>query len=239
MALTKVQIFIPCFIDQLFPQTAVNMVKILRIAGCEVDYNSNQTCCGQPAFNSGFWDEAKTVAEKWVNDMTKLPFPIVSPSSSCVGFVRNYMCDMELNSNEYLNTKDQTFEFSEFLVNTLNKTDFGAVLNAKAVYHDSCAALRECKIHEAPRKLLANVKGLELFDLPDADQCCGFGGTFSVKFEPISAAMAEKKVQNALSVGAEYIISADLSCLMQLDGYIKKHKLPIKVMHIADLLVLK
>jgi len=212
------------------------MVKVLRKAGCEVDYNSNQTCCGQPAFNSGFWEEAKEVAEKWVADMAALSMPVVCPSASCVGFARNYMCDMDLSAKQYLRVKEQTFEFSEFLVNKLNVTDFGAKLATKAVYHDSCAALRECKIHAAPRKLLAQVQGLELLDLAESDQCCGFGGTFSVKFEPISVAMAEKKVENALAAGAEYIISGDLSCLMQLDGYIKNKKLPIKVMHIADVL---
>jgi L-lactate dehydrogenase complex protein LldE len=233
----KIQLFVPCFVDQLFPATAVNMYKVLRATGLEVDYNPLQTCCGQPAFNSGYWQESAKVAEKWLNDMELLKLPIVSASTSCMGFVKNYICDMDLKHPAYNSIVSNIYEFSDFLVNVMNCTDFGAVLNTKAVYHDSCAALRECGIKEAPRKLLANVKGFDLLEMPDADQCCGFGGTFSVKYEPISAAMAEKKVQNAISVGAELIVSADLSCLMQLQGYISKHKLSIKTMHIADVLV--
>ncbi len=128
------------------------------------------------------------------------------------------------------------FEFSEFLTDILKIENYGAALNAKATYHDSCAALRECKIKAGPRKLLSFVKGLELVEMNDNETCCGFGGTFSVKFESISIGMADQKIQNALATGAEYIISTDLSCLMQLDGYIKNKKLPLKTMHIADVL---
>jgi L-lactate dehydrogenase complex protein LldE len=234
---SKIQLFIPCFVDQLFPESAINMMKILKEAGLEIEYNPNQTCCGQPAFNSGFWNEAASVAEKWVADMQKFDLTIISPSSSCVGFVRNYYEDIFPNDANYQKITAKTYEFTEYLADIVGKTDFNARLVAKAVYHDACAALRECKIKSAPRKLLANVKGLSLLELPDSEQCCGFGGTFSVKFEPISAAMAEKKVLNALSVGAEIIISSDLSCLMQLQGYISNKKLPIKTMYIADVLV--
>jgi L-lactate dehydrogenase complex protein LldE len=235
--MSKVQLFIPCFVDQLYPESAVNMFKILKEAGLEVEYNANQTCCGQPAFNSGFWQEAEDIAKKWLGDMQKYDLSIVSPSSSCVGFVRNFYQDIFPENENYQKITAKTYEFTEYLVDIIGKTDFGAKLDARAVYHDSCAALRECKIKAAPRKLLENVKGLTLLDLPDADQCCGFGGTFSVKFEPISAAMAEKKVQHAISVGAEIIISADMSCLMQLQGYISIKKLPVKTMYIADVLV--
>jgi len=230
-------LFIPCFVDQLYPESAVNMFKILKEAGLEVEYNANQTCCGQPAFNSGFWHEAEDIAKKWLGDMQKYDLSIVSPSSSCVGFVRNFYQDIFPENENYQKITAKTYEFTEYLVDIIGKTDFGARLDARAVYHDSGAALRECKIKAAPRKLLENVKGLTLLDLPDADQCCGFGGTFSVKFEPISAAMAEKKVQHAISVGAEIIISADMSCLMQLQGYISIKKLPVKTMYIADVLV--
>jgi L-lactate dehydrogenase complex protein LldE len=149
----------------------------------------------------------------------------------------NAKWELGSENENYQKITAKTYEFTEYLVDIIGKTDFGAKLDARAVYHDSCAALRECKIKAAPRKLLENVKGLTLLDLPDADQCCGFGGTFSVKFEPISAAMAEKKVQHAISVGAEIIISADMSCLMQLQGYISIKKLPVKTMYIADVLV--
>ena len=229
--------FIPCFVDQLYPDSAMNMFKTLKAAGLEIEYNTNQTCCGQPAFNSGFWNETAVVAQKWIKDMQQSDLTVVSPSSSCVGFVRNYYSDIFPDDKNCQQIVAKTYEFTEFLVDVLGKTDFGARLEKKAVYHDSCAALRECKIKAAPRKLLEHVRGLTLLDLRDSDQCCGFGGTFSVKFEPISAAMAEKKVQHALSVGAELIISADMSCLMQLQGYISQNNLPVETMYIADVLV--
>jgi L-lactate dehydrogenase complex protein LldE len=129
------------------------------------------------------------------------------------------------------------FELSEFLVKVLNIDNVGASFSAKATYHDSCAGLRECKIKQEPRRLLAKVKGLELVEMNEVETCCGFGGTFAVKFEPISIAMADQKANNALETGAEYIISTDISCLMHIDGYIKKKGLPLKTMHLADVLV--
>ncbi|MEO6406594.1 MAG: (Fe-S)-binding protein [Ferruginibacter sp.] len=234
----RVQLFIPCFVDQLFPQTAFNMVKVLEKACCEVAYNTNQTCCGQPAFNAGFWDEARTVAGKFLKDFDNADY-IVAPSASCVGFVRNYYPKLFDNGSAHNHVKDlgkRIFEFTEFLTEVLNIENYGASLNTKATYHDSCAALRECNIKQGPRKLLSHVKDLELVEMPDNETCCGFGGTFSVKFEPISVAMVDQKVLNAMSVGAECIISTDLSCLMQIDGVIKNKQLPIKTMHIADVL---
>ncbi len=241
----KVQLFIPCFVDQLYPKTAFNMVKVLEKACCDVTYNTNQTCCGQPAFNAGFWEDAKAVATKFIKDFVgKKSFGegtdyIVAPSASCVGFVRNYYSNLFENSSLHNNVKDlskRIFEFTEFLTDVIKIENYGAVFNAKATYHDSCAALRECKIKEGPRKLLNKVKGLELTEMIETETCCGFGGSFAVKFEAISIAMADQKVQHALDTGSEYIISTDLSCLMHLDGYISKKKLPIKTMHIADVL---
>lgn len=234
----KVQLFIPCFVDQLYPQTAFNMVKVLEKAGCEVGYNTNQTCCGQPAFNAGFWDEARAVCTKFMKDFDTADY-IVAPSASCVGFVRNYYSKLFENSSLHNQVKDlgsRTYEFTEFLTDVLKIDNFGAVLNTTATYHDSCAALRECKLKEGPRRLLANVKGLVLLEMINVETCCGFGGTFAVKFDGISIGMADQKVNNALSTKAEYIISTDLSCLMHLDGYIKGKNLPLKTIHIADVL---
>jgi L-lactate dehydrogenase complex protein LldE len=234
----RVQLFIPCFIDQLYPQTAFNMVKVLEKATCDVQYNTNQTCCGQPAFNAGFWDDAKEVATKFMKDFEGTDY-VVAPSASCVGFVRNYYAQLFENSSLHNNVKDlskRTYEFTEFLTDVLKIDNYGAVLNAKATYHDSCAALRECKIKEGPRNLLNKVKGLELVEMIETETCCGFGGSFAVKFESISIAMADQKVRHALDSGSEYIISTDLSCLMHLDGYIRKKELPLKTMHIADVM---
>ena len=214
------------------------MVKVLEKAGVEVEYNMEQTCCGQPAFNAGFRDEAREVCSKFLKDFAGHDY-VVAPSASCVGFVRNYYSTLFDNSSLHNNVRDlgkRIFEFSSFLVNVLGIEDFGATLHGKATYHDSCAGLRECRIKEEPRKLLSRVKGLEMLEMNDVETCCGFGGSFAVKFESISTAMADQKVNNALQTGADYIISTDASCLMHLDGYIRKKELPIRTMHIADVL---
>jgi L-lactate dehydrogenase complex protein LldE len=225
-------------VDQLFPQTAFNMVKVLEKAGVEVQYNTEQTCCGQPAFNAGFREEARDVCSKFLKDFSGHDV-VVAPSASCVGFVRNYYSTLFDNSSVHNEVKDlgkRIYEFSDFMVNVLGVEDVGASLYGKATYHDSCAGLRECRIKGEPRKLLSRVKGLELLEMNDVETCCGFGGSFAVKFESISIAMADQKVNNALATGADYIISTDLSCLMHLDGYIRHKGYSIKTMHIADVL---
>lgn len=233
-----VELFIPCFVDQVYPETARNTLKILEKAGCKVVYNPEQTCCGQPAFNAGFWDDAKAVGNKFLNDFSENTF-IVSPSASCVGMVKGYYNDLFTNTavhNRCRNIQSHIHELSDFLVNVLKKDYFGAELEGRAVYHDSCAGLRECKIKVEPRQLLEKVHGLELVEMADTETCCGFGGTFAVKFEGISSAMAQQKVNHAVDVGAEYIISTDASCLMHLQAYIDKEQLSIKTMHLADVL---
>ncbi|RYZ99947.1 MAG: (Fe-S)-binding protein [Sphingobacteriaceae bacterium] len=234
----NVELFVPCFVDQLYPDTAFNTIKILEKAGCVVNYNPNQTCCGQPAFNAGFWDEAKAVGNKFLDGFPE-DSVIVTPSASCTGMVKNYYNDLFNNTlvhNKCRNIQGNIFELSDFLVNILKFDYFGAELDGKAVYHDSCSGLRECHIKEEPRRLLDKVLGLELLPLHDNETCCGFGGSFAVKFDAISSAMAQQKVDNAIAAGAEYIISTDASCLLHLQGYIDKNSLPIQTMHIADVL---
>lgn len=234
----NVELFIPCFIDQLYPETAANTLKVLEKAGCKVIYNPQQTCCGQPAYNAGFWDDAKQTGSKFLNDFSEQNY-IVSPSASCTGMVKNGFNDLFNNTiihNKCKNIQSHIYELSDFLINVLKKDCFGAELDARAVYHDSCSALRECKIKAEPRQLLSKVLSLELVEMQDSDVCCGFGGTFSVKFNGISSAMAQQKVENALAVKAEYIISTDASCLLQLQAYINQNKLPIKTIHLADVL---
>ncbi len=214
------------------------MVKVLEKACCEVHYNSNQTCCGQPAFNAGYQQEAREVCSKFIRDFDNADY-IVCPSASCVGFVKNYYRTLFEDSAQksQLNFPgDRMFEFTQFLTDVLKIEHYGAIFNATATYHDSCAALRECGIKEGPRKLLDNVQGLTLVEMKETDTCCGFGGTFSVKFDAISVAMADQKTSNAGATNADYIISTDLSCLMHLDGYIKNKGLPQKTIHIADVL---
>ncbi|MXV53296.1 Fe-S oxidoreductase [Pedobacter sp. HMF7647] len=233
-----VELFIPCFIDQLYPDTAFNTIKVLEKAGCKVQYNPEQTCCGQPAFNAGFWEEAKAVGSKFLADFSETNY-IVTPSASCTGMVKNYYNDLFTNTavhNKCRSVQSHMHELSDFLVNVLKKDYFGAELDGRAVYHDSCSGLRECKIKDEPRALLEKVHGLDLVEMKHTDTCCGFGGTFAVKFDAISSAMAQQKVDNAMEMEANYIISTDASCLLHLQSYIDKNELPIKTIHIADVL---
>lgn len=235
----NIQLFIPCYIDQLYPETGFNTIKVLEKAGCTVQYNPNQTCCGQPAFNSGYWDEAGSLAAKFMSDFQS-DLPVVSPSGSCSSFVIHHYHKLLTDKPELLERhnlmKSKVFELSDFLVNVLKVEKLGATFPHKVTFHDSCSALREYGIKDEPRKLLMNVKGLELIEMEECDTCCGFGGTFAVKNKDVSVAMAEKKVQNALAAGVEFIVSTEASCLMNINGYIAKHKLPIKGVHLADIL---
>ena len=233
-----VQLFVPCFIDQLYPQVAFDTIKVLEKAGCTVKYNAQQTCCGQPAFNAGFWGESKDVCTKFVQDFEGADY-IVSPSASCAGFVRNnYGKLFENNAFQSPAKKvaSRIYELSEFLVKVLNITDLGASFEGKATFHDSCAGLRECHIKEEPRQLLAAVKGLELVEMQETDACCGFGGSFAVKFDTISVSMADQKIDNAIKTEASYLISTDMSCLMHIDGRMKHNGQNIKVLHLSEVL---
>jgi len=233
-----IDLFIPCFIDQIYPDTGFNVVKILEKFDVKVHYNTKQTCCGQIAFNSGYWDETKKLGEKLIREFLNNRY-IVGPSASCVSMVKNYYPNLFHNTvlhNEYKQVQKNIFEFTDFLVNILKIEDTGASFHHSVTVHDACAAIREYGLKDEPRKLLRKVRGIEIFEMEESDTCCGFGGTFSVKNEAISTAMAEQKVQHALDTGAEYITSTEASCLMHLEGYIKKHNLNIKTIHIADIL---
>jgi L-lactate dehydrogenase complex protein LldE len=225
-------------VELFVPDTAFSTLQVLQKAGCEVSYNPEQTCCGQPAFNAGFWDDAKVIGGKFLNTFSDDDI-IVTPSASCTGMVRNYYNDLFTNTtahNKCRAIQGNIYELSDFLVNILNVDYFGAELEGRAVYHDSCAGLRECKIKREPRQLLSKVYGLDLVELKDNETCCGFGGTFAVKFDAISSAMAQQKVDNAMAANADYIISTDSSCLLHLQTYIDKNRLPVKTMHLADVL---
>jgi L-lactate dehydrogenase complex protein LldE len=230
--LPRVALFIPCFVDQLCPQVGVDMARVLRRIGCEIYFPEDQTCCGQPAFNSGYWREARDVAERFLRVFDKAEC-VVGPSGSCVTMVRKFYPEL-LGSAAAGLTK--FYEFSEFLTCVVNIDDLGAVFPHKVTVHDSCHALRELGISTGPRTLLSKVQGLELIEMDDADECCGFGGTFAVKFGMISAAMGETKSQNALATGAEFVTSIDPSCLMHLDGVLRKQQSPLKTIHLASIL---
>lgn len=214
------------------------MVKVLEKVGCKVHYNPNQTCCGQPAYNAGYKEEAQHIAKKFVNDFSGDRY-IVSPSASCIGMVKHSYKDFFYNSAQriqYRKINEHAYEFTTFLTEVLKIDDVGAEFDAKITYHDSCSAIRGLNINAGPRKLLRNVKKLELIEMKESDTCCGFGGTFSVKMEPISSAMVEQKVENAMNTGASYIVGTDTSCLMHIETFARKQGKEIKTMHIADVL---
>jgi len=230
----RVALFIPCFVDQLFPNVAMAMVTVLRRLNVDVVYPPDQTCCGQPAFNTGYWDEARTLAKRHCEIFADAE-AIVSPSGSCTAMVRNFYPEL-LGSAQLPTCVSKTYEFAEFLVRKLGVTDVGAKFPARVTYHDACHALRELRLKDEPRQLLRNVRGLELVEMDQAETCCGFGGTFSVKFPMISYAMDDVKVLSIQKTGAQYVVSGDSSCLMQIDGYLRRQNLPIKTMSLAEVL---
>lgn len=234
----KVDIFIPCYIDQLYPETGFSMVKILEKVGVTVEYNKNQTCCGQISFKEGYWDHAKSIGEKFIHDFKSSQL-VVAPSASCVSMVKKYYDELFYNSalhNEYRQLKKNIYEISDFLVNKLNIKDTGATFNHKVTFHDSCTAQREYGLTDEPRILLKHVRGLQLIEMEKREVCCGFGGFFSIRNEIIANSMADEKINYALETGAEYIVSTDASCLMFLQSYIDKHNLPIRTIHLVDVL---
>ena len=233
-----IDLFIPCFIDQFYPQTAVNTVKVLEKAGVEVCYNPDQTCCGRFAFNAGFVEEAKNLGDKFLSDFCN-DRPVVAPTASCVAFIKKHYPELFFNTANHLNFKKlekNVYELTDFLVNVLHYDDFGAEFPHKVTYHDSCNGLRKLGIAKEARQLLSHVKGLELVEMKQSDLCCGGEFTFAMNNEEISVGMASHKVRNGMNTGAEYIVSNDMSCLMHQKGYIDANGLPIQVIHIADIL---
>lgn len=216
----------------------MNMVKILEKIGCGVNYNIEQTCCGHPAYSDGYWDDCKVIGEKLIHEFQNERY-IVCPSSLCTGMIKNHYPEMFHNSalhNEYKSVQKHIYEFSDFLVSIMNVSDVRAVLNAKAVYFNSCKASHELNIREAPMTLLKNVTGLELVGVLNQDSCCGFGTTFAYKFENIAVSLAEQQLEKIQETAAEVVISSDLSCLMHMESISKKMNLPVRFMHLADVL---
>lgn len=234
----KLTLFIPCFVDQLEPQVALDMVTVLRRIGCQLAYPEEQTCCGQPAFNTGFWDEARPVAERFVRVFRDAE-AIICPSGSCTTMVRAFYPELLKDSpllQDAIALGKRVFEFSEYLVDVAHVTDVGASFPHRVTFHDSCHLLRELHIKEQPRALLRNVKGLELIEMNYSEECCGFGGAFSFKFPEVSGAMGDVKVGNIDASGADYVAACDSSCLMHLEGVLRRKKARAKTVHLASIL---
>lgn len=236
---TRVSIFVTCLVDQLFPTVGVAMAQVLERLGYEVEFREEQTCCGQPAFNSGFRDEARTVARHFLNVFADAQY-VVIPSGSCTAMCSHHMAELFRDDPAMLSNahalEPRVWEFSKFLTEVAKVEDVGACWNGKVTYHDSCHALRELGVKDGPRRLLSNVKGLELVEMDKAEECCGFGGTFSVKFAELSGAMARTKASSIERTGAATVVSIDSSCLMQMQGVIHRDGLPIRALHLAEIL---
>jgi len=234
----KVSLFVPCFVDQLLPQVAVDTVRVLRRIGYEVEFPEDQTCCGQPAFNTGYWDEARPCAERFVK-VFKHADVVVCPSGSCVTMVRTFYPDLLAKSSlreDALAVASRTFEFSEFLVKVAAVTQVGATFPHAVTYHASCHGLRELHLRNEPLQLLRQVKGLKLIEMTRSEECCGFGGTFAAKFADISAAMGTSKAENIAATEAEYVTAIDPSCLLHLQGILGKRNAAARTIYLASIL---
>jgi len=236
--MVRVSLFIPCFVDQFSPEVGLDAASVLRRVGCKVEFLEEQTCCGQPAFNTGYWKEARPLAERFLK-VFRSAEAVVSPSGSCVTMARVFYPELLAGTTlhqEALQLAGRIYELSEFLVRVVRVSDVGASFPHRVAYHDACHALRELQLKDEPRELLRHVGGLQLVEMPHSEECCGFGGTFATKFGMISGAMGESKAENAEACGAEYVTSTDPSCLLHLDGILRKRKSPLRTVHLASIL---
>jgi L-lactate dehydrogenase complex protein LldE len=236
----SVQLFVTCLIDTLQPQIGEAVVNVLEYVGVQVKFPTDQTCCGQPAFNAGMRFEARKMAKHTIQTFESDPAPIVIPSGSCAAMLRHGYPELFADDPEWLPRAERlasrTYEFTEFLVDVLHISDVGASHPGKATYHSSCHLLRELGVDRQPRALLANVRGLELIELPHREECCGFGGVFSVEHPEISAEMLKRKIQNIESTQTPLAIVCDTGCLMHIYGGLHKQGKPQRVVHIAEVL---
>lgn len=234
----KVTLFIPCFIDQCFPRVGISVVKILEKLGHTVEYPAEQTCCGQPAFNSGAWDQARSTARQALKVFRDAEI-IVTPSGSCGAMMKVFYPDLFKGTSEHKEAcvlANKVWEFSSFLVKKLGVTDLGARYDGRVTFHDGCHSIREMHVRQEPRELLKQVRGLELVEMNPADTCCGFGGTFSVKFPMISTAMGEAKCTAITEAGVDTMVSLDSSCLMHIQGLFDRQGKPMRSLHLAEIL---
>jgi L-lactate dehydrogenase complex protein LldE len=235
----RVSLFVTCVVDQLFPNIGLAMAAVLERLGYRIDFPERQTCCGQPPFNNGYWAEARSMARHFLDTFEPCE-QIVAPSGSCTAMVVNHFAELFRKEPETLARVDavqrRIWEFSAFLTDVAGVEDVGARFEEVVTFHDGCHALRELGIHAGPRRLLAHVRGLELRELAPAGECCGFGGTFAVKFGELSTAIAAAKVEAILRTGARAVVSLDPSCLMQIRGALVRAGSRVRTMHLAEVL---
>jgi L-lactate dehydrogenase complex protein LldE len=236
----RVSLFVTCLVDQLWSSVGTSCVDVLRRAGCEVEFDERQTCCGQPAFNTGYRNEARQVAKRFIEIFEESKADaIVSPSGSCTAMVRHFP-ELFVDDPRWLERaraiSARTHEFSSFLIRVLKIEDVGAAWNGKLTWHDACHGLRDLNIKNEPRTLIRNVRGAEFVELENAESCCGFGGTFAVKYPEISVAILDQKIEAIERAGVDAVVSGDASCLMQIGGRLSRKGSKVRVMHLAELL---
>lgn len=235
----KVALLVTCLVDQLWPSIGVSAVTVLRRVGCTVTFDEQQTCCGQPAFNTGYRPEARALAQRMIGVLeNSAADAIVCPSGSCTAMVHHYEDLFEDRSwrERARAVADRTHELSAFLVNKMGLEDVGASFAGRLTWHDACHGLRDLGLRNEPRRLLRHVRGAELVELEFSETCCGFGGTFSVKYPEISVAMLDQKVANIEAARVDAVVSADASCLMQIGGRLSRRGSHVRVLHLAEVL---
>jgi L-lactate dehydrogenase complex protein LldE len=235
----KVSLFITCLADQFFPDVGLSAVRVLRRLGCEVDFPEAQVCCGQPAFNSGYRDEARVVARNLLDAFEASEY-VVSPSGSCTAMIHHYYEELFQDDPELLERarrfRQKTYEFSQFLRQVLGVSALSASFPETVTYHASCHGSRLLGVRDEPLELLRLVHGIELRPLVRCEDCCGFGGTFSVKLSDLSAAMADEKVTHVVATGARYLVGTDMGCLMNIAGRMQRKRVEVETLHVAQLL---
>jgi len=237
----RVALFITCFNDTLFPEVGINLVRLLERLGIDVEFPEEQTCCGQMHFNTGYQRESIPLARHFVSTFANAEV-IVAPSASCVGMVRELYPTVAALSGDAALVRaveaivPRTYELTEFLTRVLGMEDVGAYYPHRVTYHPTCHSLRVLHLGDAPLQLLRAVKGIDLVELSDARECCGFGGTFAIKNADTSAAMLGDKVHHVLDTGAEVVTSADTSCLMHIGGALSRMRAGVRTVHLAEIL---
>lgn len=234
----KTDVFIPCFIDQLRPETARNIFTVLHYLGVETNYPEEQTCCGQVAFNSGFWDEARQLGEKLIRDFSG-DNRVIIPSASCAHMIRHHYNRFFYNTSvhlEYKKLQTRAIEFTDFIANVVKPDSWPGSFDAKVTVHDSCSAMRDYGLKDELRNMLHLIKGVDICEMKNSTSCCGFGGSFAVKFPELSYDMAVEKLKNAADTGAGYIVTSEVSCLFQLESVAQKSQIPVKIATLADIL---
>ncbi|KXI23876.1 (Fe-S)-binding protein [Photobacterium sanguinicancri] len=236
----KVNFFVTCLCDTVKAEVAKKTVLLLEQLGCDVIFPEQQGCCGQPSLNSGYIDSSKPAMKNLIRAFECNDLPIVTPAGSCAASVKRYpeyLADEPEWAERAQKVADRLFELTQFVVNTLGVENVGARLEGRGVYHPSCSLIRKLNVREEPLKLLANVEGLELLPIENQETCCGFGGTFSVKMAEISGEMVKEKVHHISAVEPDFLIGADVSCLINIGGRLNREGKPVKVMHIVDVLM--